>query len=367
MNGTSMSAYAGPSRRLLLGAALAMPAILRSRPAGAGGVVNIMAYDGFVPAAFKAQFEAETGIEVRLRPTASQAPELNLLVAERPHPLSDIATVAGHRLHQFVETEVIAPLDVGRLKNWSRIDPLYADAAWNSVAGGPMGVPLAAGAEVLVRNTDAVPSADSWAAMFDPRHRRRTTYVVEDFLQCTMRYQGADGTFASYVETPEEAVRAVNAARDQLIRTKSQVVKYYEDGNELQQMLLGGEADLAQAYAGGITRLILGGAPIRFEVPREGSFAFVYTFAVVRNGPNQDNAYRFLDALLASGQIGTAISRASGYISTFRNAADGLTELERQAVMLRPDQLQRLSFFRYEGQKLASALIDRAVEEVKAA
>jgi spermidine/putrescine transport system substrate-binding protein len=354
---------------LLLGGstALAAPFVLRPRPARAANAVNVMAYDGFVPPAFKAQFEAETGIEVRLRSVGSQAPELNLLVAERPHPLSDIATVAGHRLRQFVDAQVIAPLDTSRLKQWSRIDPLYARAPWNQIDGATMGLPLVTGAEVLVRNTEQVAAADSWGAMFDPRFRGRTTYVVEDFLQCTMLFQGADGTFASYVETPEDAARAVAAARDLLIRTKSQVVKYYDEGAELQQMLLGGDAWLAQAYAGGLARMILAGAPVRFDIPREGSFAFVYDLALVRDGPNPDNAYRFLDALLAWPGVGAAITRSAGYISTFTGAAQGLTALEREAYMLTPAQLSRLSFFRYEGQRLSSALIDRAVEEVKAA
>ena len=66
------------SRRKLLGTAaaasavLAAPAILRSRPARAAGVVNIWTYDGFVPDDFKTQFEKDTGIEVRMQESKSQ-------------------------------------------------------------------------------------------------------------------------------------------------------------------------------------------------------------------------------------------------------------------------------------------------------
>lgn len=361
----------GFSRRQLMRGAgalsLAAPVVLRPRRAAAAGVLNITAYDGFIPPAFKQQFETETGIQVNVRLASSQAPELNLLVAERPGPLSDICTVTGNRIHQFFDAQVIEPLDTGRLRNWSRINPLYTATDWIAVDGATMAVPLLLGAEVLVYNTSKLtPAPDSWGAMFDPRYQRRTAYVIEDFLQCTMLYQGADGTFAAYVDKPEQAQQAVNAARDMLIRNKAQVLKFYEDGAELQQMLINEDVVLAQAYAGSLSKLILAGKPIRFVIPREGSISFVYNFAVVKNAPNRDNAYRFLDALLGYKDIGDVITRAAGYASTFLGAGATLTELERQAFLLTPDQLKRIKFASYKAQKLNSTLIDKAVEEVNA-
>ena len=64
-------------------ASLFAPLLARPRQAATAGVVKVSAYDGFVPPAFKTQFETETGTEVRIRLAASQAPELTLLVAER--------------------------------------------------------------------------------------------------------------------------------------------------------------------------------------------------------------------------------------------------------------------------------------------
>ncbi len=350
------------------GAGLAAPALLRSGRAQAAPAIRITCYDGFVPPAFKQAFEAETGIEVQIRLVDSQAPELNLLVAERPRPLTDICVVTSNRLHQFVEAAVIEPLDLSRLKNWRRITRLYSEAAWNSVNGARMGVPLVVGTEVLVYNTQRVtPAPDSWGAMFDSRFKRRLTYVIEDFLQCTMLYQGDDGSFAAYVGRPDAAAAAVDAARDRLIRDKGQVLKFYENGSELQQLLLGEDVILAQTYAGVVAKMILAGQPIRPVIPREGSLAFVYNFSVVRGGPNRDNAYRFLDAMLAWPGIGAALSRSAGYASTFTDAGSDLTERERRAFELTPDQLERIRFLSYEGQALSSKLIDHAVREVQAA
>jgi spermidine/putrescine transport system substrate-binding protein len=354
-------------RAVLSSAALAMPFLGARAAAAAAAPLNITAYDGFVPPDFRRRFESETGIQLRIRLAASQAPELTLLTAERDHPLTDICTVAGSRLHQFVEAGIIEPIDTARLRNWGRINKLYAGADWNRVNGAVTGVPLVIGANVLVYDTrEVAPAPDGWGAMFDARYKGRVTYDIEDFLLCTMLFQGADPSFVSYLSQPARAAAAVNAARDQLIRTKAQVVRFFDEGSELQQLLTGGDAVLAQTYASTPGRLILAGQPFRRVVPKEGTPAYVYTFAIVRNAPNRDAAYRFLDAMLGAPGMEAALTRSAGYMSSFVDAGAGLSEAEKAAYGLPPEALERMHFSRFEGQALSSALIDRAVEEVKA-
>ncbi len=355
------------TRRGVLAGLTALPMGIAARPASAANALNVTAYDGFVPEAFRIAFRSETGIDVRLRLAASQAPELSLLVTERDHPLTDICTVVAGRLHQFVDNGIIEPLDVSRLKNWNRINPVYSQAEWLKVNGAVMAIPLVVGANVLVWDTrEVTPAPDSWSAMFDPKYRRRTTYDIEDFLLCTMLLQGADPTFLSYVDNPAAAARAVDAARDMLIRNKPQVVRFFDEGSELQQLLTGGDAVLAQTYASTPSRLILAGLPFRRTIPREGSMAFIYNFAIVKDSPNRDAAYRFLDAMLGVPGIGTMLTRSAGYPSTFLNAGAGLSGVERDAYAMDEDAVGRLRFSRFEGQALSSKLIDKAVEEVRA-
>ena len=214
-------------RSLLAGASLGVP-FLRTGRAFAAETLNITAYDGFVPPDFQKQFEAEARTQIRIRPAASQAPELTLLTAERDHPITDICTVVGTRLHQFVADGIIEPIDTSRLKNWNRLNPLYANADWNHVNGTIMSVPLVIGANVLVYDTrEVTPAPDSWFSIFDTKYRGRVTYDIEDFLLCTMLAQGADPTFVSYLGQPDAATKAVDAARDLLIRNKSQVVRFF--------------------------------------------------------------------------------------------------------------------------------------------
>ncbi len=353
------------TRRSTVAGALALPFL---GPTGAAAeTLHVTAYDGFVPPDFQKQFQSQTGIQILIRPTASQAPELTLLVAERGHPITDICTVVGTRLHQFVSDGIIEPIDTSRLKNWDHLNPLYANADWNHVNGAIMGVPLVIGADVLVYTTQQVsPAPDSWFSLFDPKYRGRVTYDIEDFLLCTMLAQGADPTFMAYLNNPGAAKKAVDAARDLLIHNKPQVVRFFDEGSELQQLLTGGDAVMAQTYFSTPGRLILAGQPFRRVVPKEGTLAFVYTFAITKGAPHRDNAYRFLDAMLGTPEMGAMLTRSAGYASCFRDAAKGLSVAEQEAYSLPEDALSRVRFPRYEGQALSSSLIDQAVEEVKA-
>ena len=70
--------------------------------------------------------------------------------------------------------------------------------------------------------------------------------------------------------------------------------------------------------------------------------------------------------MLGTPGIAAALTRSAGYMTAFRDAGAGLTAIEQAAYGVPDDALGRLRFSRFEGQALSSALIDAAVEQVKA-
>lgn len=350
-------------------AALALPAYLRSTAARASGAVNVWTYANFIPDDFKAEFEKETGIQVNIRLVDDQGKQFNLLAAEAPNPTADIVTVAGHRFLQFIDSQLLAPLDTDRLKNWGNINPVYSESDWATINGNKWGAPILSGAEVLAYNTEVVGEDEvkSWDVMFDPKYEGQTAYIINDMMSVMMLYKGYDGNMIAYMDDPEKAAAIVKEVRDFLIEHKSMVRKFYDSGAEIQQMFVNQDVVLAHAWNGPISRLIMDGFPVDMTIPREGSYGFVYTFNVTNNGPNPDNAYMLLDALLANAEVGAEMTRSSGFISTFKGADQHLTELERKAASFTEEELQGLQFFRAEANEMKYKLVDPAVEEIKAA
>lgn len=351
------------------GAVLASPAYLRSSYAQSSGELNIWTYNNFIPEAFKSQWEAENGVKVNIRLVDDQGKQFNLLAAEAPNPTVDILTVAGHRFIQFVDGELLAPIDTSRLANWGAINPVYSESDWATIKGNKWGVPILSGAEVLAYNTELVSAeeAQSWDVLFSDKYAGQTAYILQDMMSVVMLYKGYDGNMVEYLGDPEKAAAIVTEARDFLIANKPKVRKYYDAGAEIQQMFINQDIALGHAWNGPIATLINDGFPVAMTIPKEGSYGFVYTLNVANNAPNSDNAYKFLDALLASSEVGAAMTKASGFISTYKDAAQHLTDLEKKSSSFTEAELAGLQFFRAEANEMKYGLVDPAVEEIKAA
>jgi spermidine/putrescine transport system substrate-binding protein len=364
----------GTSRRTVLKALgggaglLSMPYIIRPRPAWAqSNVLNITTYEKFIPQEFIDQFQADTGITVQVRLTDDQGKQYNLVAAEAGSPTTDIVTVAGHRFAQWVDADLLAPVDPARMTNWNGLNPTYQNAEWLKINGNLYGVPILAGFEGLARNTEYTENVDSWSIMFDPKYKGMTSYIVGDFLSCVMLYLGYDGDFVSYTDKPDEALKATNAARDFLIQHKDMVRKFYDSGAEVQQMFINEDIYVAQAWSGPVTKLIMDGHPIELSVPKEGSYGFVYSLNVVNHAPNAENAFKFINALIEAPEVGAAMTRASGFQSTFAGVEKALDERERKALALPQEQLDRIIFFSPVNRGMKNEMVDRATAEVKAA
>jgi len=352
----------------LAGAALASPAYIR-RASASGGEVNIWTYNDFVPQSFKKQFEAETGIKINIRLVDDQGKQFNLLAAEQPNPTVDIMTVAGHRFLQFIDNKLLAPLDTDRLTNWDKINPTFSESDWATINGEKWGAPILSGMEVLAYNSELVSMEEAltWDTLFSEKYSGQTAYIIQDMMSIVMLMLGYDGNMVAYLNDPDKAASIVEEAKQFLIQRKPLVRKYYDSGAEVQQMFVNQDIALGHSWNGPAAALINDGFPLGMTIPREGSYGFVYTYNIANNAPNLDNAYTFLNAILASPEIGASMTKASGFISTYKDASKYLTDLEKRSTSFPEDQLANLQFFRAEANKMKYGLVDPAVEAVKAA
>lgn len=330
--------------------------------------LNVWSYSGFITDEFKAKFEQETGITVNIRPVTDQGEQFNLMVAENGNHSADIVCCAGHRFYQFVDKELLSPIDFNKLTNWNNIDESIANAKWVSRRDQVWGVPIVLVSTGLLYNKEVSPQEPtSWDVMFDPANAGKTTYQIQDFYQIAMNYLGYDGSAASYTGDTQKAQEAVDATRDFLIQHKDKVRRYYDAATEIQQMFVNGDADFAQAGSGPATQIIKGGFPAGYTIPKEGGLAYAYGFNITKGAKNADNAYLFLNALVSSPENGAAIVRSTGYGATIKGTETLLSDAEREALGLSPEETARLSWVDVETAPFIYDLIDKAAEEIRAA
>jgi spermidine/putrescine transport system substrate-binding protein len=207
----------------------------------------------------------------------------------------------------------------------------------------------------------------TWDTLFSEKYSGQTAYIIQDMMSIVMLMLGYDGNMVAYLNDPDKAAAIVEEAKQFLIQKKSLVRKYYDSGAEVQQMFVNQDIALGHSWNGPAAALINDGFPLEMTIPREGSYGFVYTYNIANNAPNLDNAYTFLNAILASPEIGASMTKASGFISTYKDASKYLTDLEKRSTSFPEDQLANLQFFRAEANKMKYGLVDPAVEAVKAA
>ena len=329
-------------------------------------VLNVTTYDKFIPQTFIDKFRKDTGIDVRIRLTDDQGKQYNLLTAEASQPTTDIVTVTGRRMSQFIAGDLLEPLDTSRLSNWGNLASTYKDAPQLTTDGQTWGVPILAGYEALARNTEMTEPSDSWGIMFDPKYKGMTAYTLSDFFSIAMLYLGHDGDFVTYDDRAKAEADAEETTQF-LIEQKPMVRKYYDSGAEVQQMFVNEDIVLAQSWSGPIARLIMDGFPIEMSIPKEGTYGFLYSFNIAKGAPNADAAYQFLDALLGDPDVGVEMTRETGYASAFAGVIDALSDQERKALILPDDQLARIQFFSPMNREMKNEITDAAVARIKAA
>ena len=235
-------------RLVMTTAALALGAGMAS----AEGSLSVYHWFEYIPQELVDKFEAETGIKVNVRLVDDQGKQFNLLAAEAPNPTVDIVTVAGHRFLQFIDSELLAPMDTDRLSNWGNINPTFSESDWATINGNKWGAPILSGMEVMSYNTEFVSheEAQTWDTLFSEKYSGQTAYIIQDMMSIVMLMMGHDGNMVAYMDDPEEAGRIVEEAKNFLIEKKPLVRKYYDSGAEVQQMFVNQDIVLGHSWNG---------------------------------------------------------------------------------------------------------------------
>ena len=207
------------------------------------------------------------------------------LIAEKANPVADVTYLGGIAADPAKDAGVLAPY---KPKGWEKIpaglkDP---DGYWFTIHSGTLGL--------FVNKTAlagrAVPK--SWADLLKPEYKG-----VVGYLDPTSAAVGQLG------------VMAVNLALGGSYENLDPAIAFFKQLSKNQPIVpkqtsyarvLSGEIPILfdydfNAYRGQYTDK----APVQFVIPEEGSLVFPYVMALVKGGPNPENAKKVLDFVLS--------------------------------------------------------------------
>jgi spermidine/putrescine transport system permease protein len=209
---------------------------------------------------------------------------------------------------------------------------------------------------IAYRKDKVTGSIDSWQALWDSRYKDRIAMLddVREAFGAALRFLGK-----SENSTDPSEIQAAAA----LLMDQKPLVKAYDSGG-FDQMLLSGDAWVAQAYSGQIAKVIADNPTIGYVIPKEGCTIFVDNMCIPRNSRNKELAQEFINFVLEA-KIAADIANGTGY-SSVNLAARALIRsalLTNEAAYPSRDAIERCEFIREIGP--AVSVYDRLWTEIK--
>lgn len=338
--------------------ALVLLGVFLFRPKGQGAdTLYFLNWADFIPEELIQKFEAETGAKVVLDTFESPEAMLAKLKAGADQEFS-LVVAPDYYVLQMARDDLIAPLDKGKLKNLSNLDPFFLDPPYDP--GLQYSVPYLWGTTGIAYREDLVTGpVDSYAVLFDPEAQVGPFLLLDEMREtigAALKYLG----YSVNTTDPE----ALEKAKELLLAAKERSVGF-AGGLEALNRILAGDAALSLAYSGDVLQARQEDKRLRYALAKEGGTLWTDAMVVLKRGPAQDLAYRFIDFLLEP-ENAAALAEYTRYATPVAQAIPLLPEeMRNDPVVFPPEEMRaKLEYLKDLGPDIV--LYDQIWTEVKA-
>ncbi len=193
----------------------------------------------------------------------------------------------------YVENDLVRPIDIAKLSNWSGVHPELAQMG--SFDGVQYFVPWEWGYESLLVRSDMVAEVpDSWADLWDPQYAGHVALwdSGESNFAMTALSLGIDPWSATVEQRTQ--------IQERLIEIKPNLLTYWVDYSEMAQLISSGDVWIAaNAWPDAYGTLLDEGVDVQYIEPVEGRLGWVCGYGIAKGAKDVELAHDFLDALLA--------------------------------------------------------------------
>ena len=277
------------------------------------GTLRVFAYeDSVVPELIDPVTEANPDLEIKTATFDSNEEAAAKLAGGFE---ADVVEICLDEMQPLIDQQLLRPLDVAGVEHWDDLN--FTDAEGIVLDDQEYAVPLSAGLEGLVYNSDEVPEGiDQIADLFDPQFEGRATIHGSYALPAI-----AQSALAIGIEDP------MNLSADELERAKQHLI----DHSEQFRTLWGSDSDLVNLFKSGevvvaaagpqlAQRMLNSGVPAKWSPAEEGTLSWVCGFAITSQAENIPAAYALINS--QASPEAQAIRARDGYLVTNRKALE---------------------------------------------
>jgi spermidine/putrescine transport system substrate-binding protein len=272
-------------RTLLLATAMT----LTGAAAYAEGELQLYNWGNYTSPELLAKFEAETGIKVTVTDYASNDEALAKIEAGGSG--YDLVVPSNSFIPIYLDKGLIAPLDLARLPNHKNIAPEWMDVSWDP--GRVSSVPWQWGSTGVGVNTSVYGGDINTASIFlEP-----PTELIGK-INVTPEMNDVIGTATLYLggELCTEDTEMLKKVRDLLMAAKP---SWMSMDYGMEDKMATNDVPASMYWNGAIMRARLKNPDVQFGYPKEGYLLFMDSVALLSDAKNVDEAYLFLDFIMA--------------------------------------------------------------------
>ena len=180
------------------------------------------------------------------------------------------------------------PIDVSRLENYGDLREDIRDVEdVKDADGNILGVPWTWGTTSLGYNPDAISdTVDSWGILWDPAYQNKIAFF-DDHTTAVM----IAATYAG--EDPYDP--DLDVVKDTLLSLKANCKLFWSSYDSFAKPYFAGEVVAGSVWSGAATQLNATGQKMTYVYPKEGTIAWVDYWAIPKDAPNEDLAYKWID------------------------------------------------------------------------
>lgn len=303
---------------------------LAAGPALAEGTVNVLTWEGYADASFITKFEEESGCKVSATYVGSNDDFAPKLLGGGG--VYDLITPSIDTTALMIDLGLVEPLDTAAIKGWNDIYPKFLAQPGIQRDGEYYGMPYSWGAIAFMYLTSAFPTPPtSIADLWNPELKGKVS--LWDDKSAIYVAARKNGDMDIYNLTDEQ----IEKAKAALIEQKPLVRKYWATAGELVDLYKAGEVVISNTWAGYQSGLLKAeGIEVTEFIPKEGAEGWMDSWMVVKDTPNKECAYKFLNMQLSEqGQCGVA--NVNGYSATNAVAAKNCMSPEQFTALHQDD------------------------------
>lgn len=318
-----------------------------------GGELNVFIWSSYLPDNVIGEFERR--YDARINIELYDSNEALLAKLQSGGASYDIIVPSDYMVTVLREQGRLQELNRDALTNFSNLNPQFVGLPFD--LPNQYSIPYMWGTTGIAYRKDKVNGPiDSWAALWDSRYKDRIAMLddVRETFGAALKRLGKSENSTDPGEVQEAAA---------LLAEQKPLVKAYDSGG-FDQMLLSGDAWIAQAYSGAIAKAITENPSIGYVIPKEGCTIFVDNLCIPRSALHKELAHEFMNFVLEA-RIAADIANGTGY-SSVNLAGRPLIRpelLSNEAGYPPPEALERCEFIKELGP--AISLYDRWWTEIK--